>query len=171
MSQGLLTGREKSESRKLGVGGELLAKDLLESRGYTVHLLQVNYRTYDLEVDASTPFLVSVKTSKKQQHVRLGKLSSVSCLTEGNFVFAFMPAPELKEIVLAHSGYKLLIIPAAIARDDGIAVHNSYIEEKKLDRKYNYDVMVKGYAKRLHQQQVWEKWSQYNDAWSLLPLP
>ena len=65
-----------------------------------------------------------------------------------------MPALGLKEIVFADHGYKLLIVPAAVAKDDGIAVHNSYIEEKKLGQNYNYDVMVKGYAKRLHQQQV-----------------
>lgn len=158
-------------SHDLGVDGELLAKSLLESRGYTVRQLRVNYWTYDLEVDASTPFWVSVKTSKKKQHVRLGRLSSVSRLTEGNFVFAFMPALGLKEIVFADQGYKLLIVPAAVAKDDGIAIHNSYIEEKKLDQNYNYDVMVKGYAKRLHQQQVWKKWSEYQDKWSLLPLP
>ena len=52
-------------SHDLGVDGELLAKSLLESRGYTVRLLRVNHWTYDLEVDASTPFWVSVKTAKK----------------------------------------------------------------------------------------------------------
>jgi hypothetical protein len=92
-------------------------------------------------------------------------------LSKGNFVFAFMPAIGRKEINLADGSYRLFIIPAEIAREDGIAVRNSYLEHRGLDQSYSYSLLVKGYAKRAHQVQVWSQWAQYEDAWHLLPLP
>ncbi|CBL46581.1 hypothetical protein HDN1F_29980 [gamma proteobacterium HdN1] len=158
-------------SKDLGNHAESVAQVLLHQRGYNADLHRTNHPIYDLVVDASTPFHVSVKASKTQQHVRLGSLNSVSKLSSGNFVFAFMPSLGSKEISISDGGYRLFIIPAEIARDDGIAVRNSYLEHRGLDQSYSYSLMVKGYAKREHQVQIWSQWAQYEDAWHLLPPP
>jgi hypothetical protein len=158
-------------SKDLGDHAESVAQILLHQHGYHADLHRVNNPVYDLAVDASTPFNVSVKASRIQQHVRLGTLRSVTQLSAGNFVFAFMPALGSKVIALTDGGYRLLIIPAEVARDDGIAVRNSYLEHRGLDQTYSYSLMVKGYAKREHQVQVWAQWAKYEDAWHLLPPP
>lgn len=158
-------------SKDLGDHAESVAQLLLHERGYNADLHRINNPVYDLAVDASTPFNVSVKASRTQQHVRLGSLRSVRQLQPGNFIFAFMPSLERKEISLSAGGYRLFIIPAEIARDDGIAVRNSYLEHRGLDQSYSYSLMVKGYAKREHQVQVWSQWLQYEDAWHVLPKP
>jgi len=158
-------------SKDLGDRAEFVAQLLLHERGYNSDLHRINNPVYDLAVDASIPFNVSVKASRTKQHVRLGSLRSVMQLQAGNFVFAFMPRLGHKEISLSDGSYRLLIIPAEIAKDDGIAVRNSYLEHRGLDESYNYSLMVKGYAKREHQVQVWSQWAQYENAWHLLPPP
>ena len=158
-----------SGSKDLGNRAESVAQLLLRERGYSADLHRINNPVYDLVVDASTRFNVSVKASRTRQHVRLGSLRSVEQLSDGNFVFAFMPSLGRKEISLSNGGYRLFIIPAAIARDDGIAVRDSYLKHRGLDQSYSYSLMVKGYSKRSHQVQVWSRWAQYEGAWHLLP--
>ena len=158
-------------SKDLGDHAESVAQLLLHEHGYTADLHRINNPVYDISVEATRHFNVSVKASRTQQHVRLGSLKSVMQLSAGNFVFAFMPALGRKEISLADGGYRLFIIPAEIARDDGIAVRNSYLELKGKDQSYSYSLMVKGYTKREHQVQVWSQWAQYESAWHLLPPP
>ncbi len=158
-------------SKDLGDHAESVAHLLLHEHGYNADLHRVNNPVYDLSVDVASPFNVSVKASRTQQHVRLGSLKSVLQLSPGNFVFAFMPVVGRKEIALVDGGYRLFIIPAETARDDGIAVRNSYLEHRNLDQSDSYSLMVKGYAKREHQVQVWSQWAQYESAWHLLPPP
>ena len=158
-------------SRDLGDHAESVAQLLLHHHGYNANLHPVNNPVYDLLVDGTPQFNVSVKASRTQQHVRLGSLRSVAQLQAGNFVFAFMPTLGQKEISLTDSDYRLLIIPAEVARDDAIAVRNSYLEHRGLDQSYNYSLMVKSYARREHQVQVWAKWAQFENAWHLLPKP
>ena len=158
-------------SKDLGNHAESVAQLLLHEHGYNADLHRINNPVYDLAVNACTPFNVSVKASRTQQHVRLGSLASVMQLSAGHFVFAFMPLLGRKEISLADGHYRLFIIPAEIARDDAIAVRNSYLEHRGLDQSYAYSLMVKGYAKRAHQVQVWSQWMQFENAWHLLPPP
>ena len=156
-------------SKDLGDHAESLVQLLLHERGYNADLHPINNPVYDLIVDASTPFNVSVKASRTMQHVRLGSLRSVARLSSGNFVFAFMPLVGKREIALAEGKYRLFIIPADVARDDGIATRQSYLQLRELDESYSYSLMVKGYSKREHQVQVWSRWAQYENAWHLLP--
>ena len=158
-------------SKDLGDHAESTAQLLLHNRGYNADLLRINSPVYDLVVDAAIPFNVSVKASRTRQHVRLGSLRSVARLSAGNFVFAFLPLIGQREIALAEGRYRLFIIPADVARDDGIATRQSYLQLRGLDEAYSYSLMVKGYSKREHQVQVWSRWAQYEDAWHLLPAP
>lgn len=81
-------------SKELGDEGEEHACRLLRQRGYDAELLRMNARTYDIAVTrGEVEFLVSVKVSRKSQHVRLGSRRAVLGLQQGNFVFAYMPLP------------------------------------------------------------------------------
>lgn len=162
----MMTGKE------LGDIAEFYALELLEARGYSGRLLPTNYPTFDIEISSERSFRVSVKASAKVQHVRLGSISSVSRLTVGSFVFAFVPAPNSKELKFEPDGYQLLIVPGEIAKGDGLALSASYITEKNKPCDYvGSGVMVKGYSRRPHQVEVWSKWQTYVNAWSLLPSP
>jgi hypothetical protein len=92
-------------ARELGDSAEHFATALLQSRGYQAASLRKNYPTYDLQVDADCTFYVSVKALRTKQHVRLGSLASVNRLSEGNFVFAFLPAIGAREIQLSQGCY------------------------------------------------------------------
>jgi hypothetical protein len=159
-----------TEASVLGSEAEYFAASMLRDRGFAVTSFKTNNPTYDLEVNGCTSFMISVKASKNKQHVRLGSLRSVNRLTKGHFVFAFMPALGAPTIKFSEDGFRLLIIPAEIAREDSIAVRNSYLELKGYDEGYSYSLIVKGYARRAHQSDTWRKWSQFENAWSLLPL-
>jgi len=158
-------------SKDLGNEAESIAQVLLYEHGYNADLHRVNNPLYDLAVEASPPFNVSVKASRTMQHVRLGALRSVMQLSTGNFVFAFMPKVGHKEISFSEGLYRLLIVPADIARDDGVATRKSYLEYRGLDESYSYSLMVKGTSRREHQVQVWSRWAQFEEAWHLLPPP
>lgn len=155
----------KLSAKQLGDLGEAHAATLLRQRGFKVSQLPANYPTYDLEVTGKgRNFLVSVKVSRKKQHVSIGSRSSVLRLSEGNYVFAFMPdgVPELT--VLDPSQYRLLILPAERVRDDSLQVHDAYWAAKGGD--VGYRVMVKGYGS--HHRDMWPQWLQYTDAWELI---
>lgn len=158
-----------TEATALGLEAEKFAAKLLRSRGYSVTAFKTNNPTYDLEVSGSSRFMVSVKASKAKQHVRLGSLNSVRRLERGHFLFAFMPAVGRRNIEFSAGKFRLLIIPAEIARVDSIAVRDSYIESRGLTEAYNYSLMVKGYSRRQHQVKTWEKWNQFENGWPLLP--
>jgi hypothetical protein len=154
-------------NKELGDRGEAFAAELLAARGYTVTMLPTNFPTYDLEVSrGATTFLVSVKASRDREHVRLGTRASVERLEEGNFVMALLPKTKAK-IFLADDGYRLLVIPAKVAREDALHVHDTYCAMKGHDK--GYSIMVKGYSRRQQQREVWARWKQYEDGWDFLP--
>lgn len=157
------------DSKDLGDAGELFAKQLLETKGYEVVLLEDirrNAPTYDLEVSrGGSNFKVSVKTSRSKQHVRMGQRRSVLRLTEGNFLFAFLPV-DGHEIEFEEGKYRLWIIPAVVAKDDGLRVHDKYWDDRDGD-KDKFSVMVKGYGN--HHREIWGRWRSYEEAWNLLP--
>ena len=153
--------------KQLGDHGEDHACHLLRAHGYTAKLLRVNAKTYDVEAGlADKTFMVSVKVSREKQHVRLGSRRSVLGLTEGNFVFAFLPLPGSQIEDLGQSPHALLIIPAEAAREDALSVHDLYWSEKKKDPNI-FSVMVKGYGS--HHVTIWPRWLTHRDAWHLLP--
>ena len=156
-------------SKVLGNDGEQYALELLEAHGYTARLLRNNYQTYDIEVVGPRPFLVSVKASKDKQHVRLGAHNSVERLSAGNFVFAFMPTTNSKQIEFRPGGYRLLIVPAEIARKDALAIMRAYREEHPSASSFSY--ILKGYSKRRQHPEVWARWAAFEDAWDLLAQP
>ncbi|MCA9232511.1 MAG: hypothetical protein KDA57_17815 [Planctomycetales bacterium] len=160
-----------SRTKKLGDEAEVYAARLLSERGYSPSLLPTNYPTFDIEVNGRVSFNVSVKASAEKQHVRLGARRSAKGLTAGSFVFAFMPVPGSKVLTLKKGGYRLLIVPGDIARDDAIALADSYAIHRGIEGEYGYSLMVKGYSKRPHQVEVWARWAKYEEAWGQLPKP
>ena len=155
-------------SKELGDHGEGHACELLRERGYAAILLRVNAKTYDIQASlGDKTFMVSVKVSREKQHVRLGSRRSVLGLTPGNFVFAFFPAPGAQIQDLGQSPHTLLIIPAEVARDEALSVHDPYWIDKNKDPNI-FSVMVKGYGS--HHRAMWPQWLAYRDAWHLLPL-
>lgn len=154
-------------SKELGDDGEGYACDLLRARGFAASLLRVNAKTYDiLATCGSASFMVSVKVSREKQHVRLGARRSVLGLSPGNFVFAFIPVPGGEIQTLATSPHVLLIIPAEVAREDALSIHDPYWIQKNKDPNV-FSVMVKGYGS--HHRAMWPRWLGYQDAWHLLP--
>jgi hypothetical protein len=153
--------------KKLGDAGEALSLALLTERGYRAELLGPNYPTYDLIVHSQVgAFFVSVKVARKRQHLRLGSRWSVERLGAGNFIFAFL-ARDSSEVDLESRDYKLLILPALEVRQYALKVHDEYWAAKgKVD---GFSVMVKAYDLRHISQ--WNRWSQYEEAWGLLPRP
>jgi hypothetical protein len=152
-------------AKQLGDLGEAHAATLLRERGFAVDQLPVNFPTYDLEVTGKgRHFFVSVKVSREKQHVSIGSRSSVLRLSEGNYVFAFMPngVPELT--ALSPAQYRLLILPAERVRDDSLRVHDAYWAVKGGDT--GYRVMVKGYGS--HHREMWPQWLRHTDAWQQL---
>lgn len=154
-------------AKQLGDDGEQHTCELLREHGYSVELLQVNARTYDVRASSgNTEFLVSVKVSRDKQHVRLGSRRSVLGLEAGNFVFAYLPLPGSEITSLTGRLYALLILPAAIVRTDSLSIHDAYWIEKNKDPNI-FSVMVKGYGR--HHREMWPRWLGYRDAWSILP--
>jgi hypothetical protein len=83
-----------------------------------------------------------------------------------------MPAIGAREINFAADGFRLLIIPAEVAREDSMAVRKTYLEWKGYDSEsYNYSLLVKGYSRREHQVEIWRTWTKFEHAWALLPKP
>ena len=154
----------------LGNATEEFVVRLLSDRGYSASLLPTNYPTYDIHVVGTSEFFVSVKASASKQHVRLGSRRSVERLTSDSFVFALMPKPGKKELVLCEGGYRLLIIPGDVAKYDSIALSESYAAHRGIAGEYGYSLMVKEYSKRQHQIEIWSKWAAYEDAWATIPL-
>lgn len=154
-------------SRELGDAGEDHAISLLQGRGYSAQKLAVNAKTYDVKAERDgKSFFVSVKVSREKQHVRLGARRSVMGLTQGNFVFAYLPLPGQIIENMSVSSFQLLIIPAELARADALSIHDAYWIEKHKDPNV-FSVMVKGYGG--HHKAMWPHWLEYRDAWHLLP--
>lgn len=150
-------------SKQLGDDGEEFTLKVLESRGYEVSKLPINTKTYDLRVQRDGKvFFVSVKVSREKQHVRLGARRSVLGLEAGNFVFAYLPVVGEQITTLAASRHSLLIIPAELAKEDSLSIHDSYWIEKNKDPNI-FSVMVKGYGS--HHRDMWPRWLTFRDAW------
>jgi len=161
-------------SKAVGDEGEAFVAELLRGRGYTVHHIGGNYPVIDLEVQASRPFRVSVKTSLSRRHVRMGREASVVQLRQDDYVFALMPIAGSMMTVLQSGGYDLLIIPGDVAREDALHVHRGYLANPSRSgqpRTGGAGVMVKEYSGRPQQRQVWERWLDFREAWSRLPQP
>jgi hypothetical protein len=157
---GIQTGKE------LGDAGEKLAVDLLSAWGYSATCLPTNNRTYDIRASRNgMEFFVSVKVSRNRAHVRLGSRRSVSRLSQGNFVFAFLPKNG-QHISLAAGDYRLWIIPAEVAKTDSLKVYDAYWSAKGSNEE-SYSVIIKGYDR--NQREIWNRWGTFENAWHLLP--
>lgn len=154
--------------KQLGDAGESHTIRILEDRGYEAIKLEVNAPTYDIRASKNGhEFFISVKVARDKQHVRLGSRRSVLGLEKGNFIFAFMPAEKGGEITALHPDqYRLLILPAEMAREEALSIHDPYWDEKN-KAKNGFSVMVKGYGS--HHKEMWPQWLEYADAWHLLP--
>ncbi len=159
---------ERLTLRQLGDAGENHVLELLEKKGYSAIKLETNAPTYDIRVQKNgEEFFISVKVARDKQHVRLGSRKSVVRLSEGNFIFAFMPSEKKGEITeLDPKQYRLLILPAQMAKEDALSIHDPYWDEKNKD-KNGFSVMVKGYGS--HHTEMWPRWLEYTEAWHLLP--
>ena len=161
-------------NKRIGDEGEAFAAELLRLRGYRVREIGGNYPVIDLEVEGSSCFRVSVKTSASKRHVRMGREASVGQLRGDDFIFAFMPQLNASFIDLSAGKYDLLIIPGAMARQDALWVHKTYLANSSSSGgtlSGSAGVMVKSYSKRIQQREVWERWIRCLDNWSALPAP
>lgn len=158
------------ENIKLSVAGEKFVHQSLVRRGYRAELLRRNYPTYDIRTgSARGECMVSVKTSKSSQHVRLGKERAIEQLTRGNFVIALMPFDGQEEITIEPGKCRVLVIPAEVAKADGMKVTEEYYAESKTRKRWG-EVIVKGYSSKRSHPQVWAHWiAEFSDAWHLLP--
>lgn len=153
-------------AKELGDAGEDHVVTLLQARGYRAEKLPANSPTYDVRASINGhEFFVSVKVSREKQHVRLGARTAVLRLVEGNFVFAFMPLVRQEITAFEPEHYQLLILPAALVREDSVPVHDAYWAARGSGT--GYSVMVKGYGR--NHREIWPRWLQYRDAWRLLP--
>jgi hypothetical protein len=154
-----------SSATRLGDEGEAAALDLLRARGFEASLLRRNYPTYDIRaLSVHGEMLISVKASRDKQHVRLGSRSSVERLSDGNFVFAFLPCVGA-ELKFEPGGFRLLILPGGVARADSLEAHDAYYTARQGANEYS--VMVKAYDSR--HRAIWNKWLTYVDAWHCMP--
>ena len=159
-------------SKLIGDAGEVLAADLLGQRGYQVELIGGNYPVVDLIVRGKPEFRVSVKTSRTKYHVRLGRDTSLAQLRDNDFVFALLPTVPNGEIGFAPGKFRTLILPGRMVREDGLAIHNAYLQGKLKNGgtpSGSAGVMVKGYSRKPIHQQTWSKWMTFEDRWDLLP--
>jgi hypothetical protein len=159
-------------SKIIGDEGEQVVAKLLQDRGYSVRLIGGNYPVIDLEVDAERPFRVSVKTSASKRHVRMGSPNSLAQLRDDDFLIAILPKIGSGFIDLADNEFEVLIIPGDVARDGGLHVHETYLEEQKAKGKVasgSAGVLVKSYSRRLPQLETWAKFELCANRWDLLP--
>lgn len=159
-----------ARTTELGNLGEDFVDRLLAGRGYSTTRLGGRFETYDIQVISTDgPFMVSVKTSRNKQHVRLGSEKSVARLAAPHFVIAVLPLDDDGDVALESGKCRVLIIPAEVAKADGLRVTESYFAEDSTRKRWE-TVMVKGYSRRPIQEETWERWlSDYTDAWHLLP--
>lgn len=159
-------------NKRIGDAGEILAAKLLQDKGYTVDLIGGNYPVIDLVVRGKSEFRMSVKTSNKKHHVRLGRDTSLEQLRDDDFVFAFLPVEPDQEIGFFDGEYRLLIMPGKMVREDALAVHHAYLASKSntgVSRTGSAGVIVKGYSKKPIHQTTWAKWMTYEGRWDVLP--
>ena len=159
-------------NKRIGDAGEILAAKLLRDKGYAVELIGGNYPVVDLIVHGQSDFRVSVKTSNKKHHVRLGRDTSLEQIRDDDFVFAFLPIEPDQEIGFSGGEYRLLIMPGQMVREDALAVHHAYLASKStsgVSRTGSAGVMVKGYSNKPIHVQTWVKWMAFEDRWELLP--
>lgn len=155
------------EPNSLGDRGEAFVLQLLHEHGYTAKLLRRNYPTYDIQVvGPEREFFVSVKTARKAQQVRLGTRASVNRLSQGNFVFALMPAGN-HEIEFLNRRYTLLILPADMVKRDSLMIHDAYWAVRAGSGEFS--VMVK--ANNPSHKETWERWRGFTEAWNIMPGP
>lgn len=157
----------------IGFRGEQFVRNLLEHHGYAVEMMPPGFKTVDLVAKgADRSFRVSVKTSNKRRHVRMGPEPSICELLDSDFLFALMPKRDKEELRFSADGYDLFIIPGRDAREDGLRVHHSWLSQPKRDgtpRSGSFGVTVKGYSRSEVQRDVWGKWEAFCEAWHLLP--
>lgn len=156
---------------QLGDEGEEYACELLRARGWTTRRLGLS-KLVDIEAsrDGRTVF-ISVKTSRTKQHARLGPLSIVRQFRDEHVYMILLPAEKLGAIQLSPGGYKLLIVPGRMAREDALYVTETYLSEPKRDgtrRKDTGSVMVKGYSTRPVQKEAWARWLMFQERWDIL---
>ena len=160
-----------SATRVLGEAGEDQALSLLHAKGYsTAQKLRVNSPVVDIEVPGPRPFRVSVKAARDRQHVRLGSYRSVRQLGPADFLFAFLPVGK-QPISFEPGGYRLLILPGEMVREDAFAVTDSYHAERgrpDWQDSYNFSMFVKGYSRRPIQAETWARWLAHHDRWDIL---
>lgn len=159
-----------ARTTELGNRGEDFVNGFLARRGYSTTRLGGRFATYDIQVNSTDrPFMVSVKTSRNRQHVRLGSEKSVTRLSAPHFVIAVMPLDAEGDVVLESGKCRVLVIPAEVAKADGLRVTETYFAEDSTRKRWE-TVIVKGYSRRPIQEETWERWlSNYSDAWHLLP--
>jgi hypothetical protein len=161
-------------SKELGDLGERMVFDRLSALGYRARLLPTNNPLYDIEVDASRPFRISVKTSLKDLHVRLGKLHMLRQMPDDDFVIALTPMAHKSAFDPKPGRHRVFVAPSGVARDDGVAVSEAWLAGTRRDggaRSDSGGAMLKFYKKSGLHPDVWKRWQTYENAWSILPPP
>lgn len=165
----LLLGGVSRQKRGMALGrrGELIARQLLIAKGYRAHLCRPNFPTYDIDVfNGPNKFQVSVKVARRNQQLMLGSRASTARLSEGHFLFAFIPN-EGAEVDFKRRDWRLLILPAMLVRDHAIEAHDAYWRAKGVTS--SFPILVK--ASNAVHQAAWARWLEFEEAWEVLPTP
>ena len=161
-------------SRELGEAGEHLALTYLLNRGYAARHIGGNNPIFDIAVDGSKPFRVSVKTSGSRLHVRLGQLHMLRQMRDDDIVVALLPTCDNQPLDLRAGRHLVLVAPGKIAREDGLAVSEAWLAGTTRDgrpRSPSAGAMLKFYKKSGLHPGIWRRWQAYNNNWSVLPPP
>lgn len=163
----------RTRASELGHQAERLAQDLLEERGYRVtnlNDLRANHPTVDLRVEGATgTFECSVKADRSQWQVRLGR--GIARLPDDAWLIAFIPAVHRQEIRLDPGGYRVLIVPGTVAREDGQLVHEAYLRERP-GASGSFNPAVKFRGQTQVNRDTFARWlAEYEARWDLLPPP
>ena len=121
----------RNNTTELGDRAEAFAETLLVSRGFHVVNLNKpkrNHQLFDLAASKDGRSVrVSVKSDRRLRQVSLGPPSTLAQLPDDVVVMAFLPIRKGVEIRFESGDFELLIIPGAVARNEGLAVHKHYV--------------------------------------------
>ncbi len=160
--------------KEVGDAGERYALQLLLARGYRARLLRRNHHRVDIEVEAIRHFCISVKTSSTPNEVSVGRETTIANLADSDFMFAFLPFEKRDNLEMSAATHQLMILPAAMVREDVALINRVYRSTPKRDgtpKSTSGPSRVKFTKLSGAHPEVCARWLTYRDRWDILPPP